>query len=169
MGRIGSALRVFGLEPAQVGSESHSCWVPLWNELVFLGLIQFHIHRIKPITPTMGCAGDGNSWKHFVSGFLLACRWILAWNEEIYTGIFTPKQISPTVTVWNLNESYIALKLEQLALQQQGCFYPCATLLLRWGAANPGTTRSAKPLVTLVAEWASQYYYCSFLKRLSKA
>lgn len=141
--------------------KSHSCWVPLWSELVFLGLVQFHIHRIKPITTAMGCAGDGNSWRHFVSDFLLACKQILAWNEDIYTGIFTPKHVSPTVTVWNLHAFYTTLKLEQLALQEQGYFYPCATLLLRWGAANPGTTRSAKPLVTLMAECASQHY-CSF-------
>lgn len=67
MGRAGSALWVLGLEPAQVGSKSHSCWVPLWSELVFLGLVQFHIHWIKPIATTTGCAGDGNFWKLFVS------------------------------------------------------------------------------------------------------
>lgn len=80
----------------------------------------------------MGGAGGRNSWERFVSCFLLSCMRILAWNKGIYKGIFTPKQILPMVTVWNSHAPYTGLKLEWLALEQQGHFYLCVNFGVEW-------------------------------------
>lgn len=132
---------------------------PLWSELMLSGSVQFHIQRIKNITTAMGCAGGGNSWKCFVSCFLLPCTQILAWNKDIYTGISKANLTNDDCMKLAFTSYWFKTRMTCLGIT--GTFLPlCNPVTLVW-SNKPRDDETAKPLVTLTAECAFQHYYCS--------
>lgn len=118
----------------------------------------------------MGYAAGGKCWKSLVSCFLLSRMQMLAWNEDIYTGLSVPKQTSPALTSRNLHRCTLHyFKKSGLILSNRAGFpsvQPYYTGVERQAGRPP-----AQPSLSVTDSWMwiSALLLYSFLKYLSNA